>query len=86
VKSTIKKGTVPYVRLSVRVTPRSGRDEVEVLADGSLKVRLTTPPVDDKANEALVELLAKHLAVPKSAIRIVRGRTGRNKVVEIRKG
>jgi uncharacterized protein (TIGR00251 family) len=76
----------PSFRLSVRVTPRSGRDEVGVSADGSLKVRLTAPPVDDKANEALVELLARHFAVPKSAIRIVRGRTGRNKIVEIRKG
>jgi uncharacterized protein (TIGR00251 family) len=48
-----------------------------------LKVRLTAPPVDGAANEALVALLAERLGIPKRAIQIVRGATSRQKTVEI---
>lgn len=50
---------------------------------GIIKVRLTAPPVDGAANEALVALLAEHLGVAKRDIRIVHGATSRQKVVEI---
>lgn len=48
-----------------------------------LKVRLTAPPVDGAANEALIALLAERLGLPKRSISIVRGATGRQKTVEI---
>lgn len=48
-----------------------------------LKVRLTAPPVDGAANEALIALLAEQLDVPKRQVTIVRGSTGRQKTVEI---
>lgn len=48
-----------------------------------LKVRLTTPPVNGAANEALIKLLAARLELPRSALRIVQGATGRQKVLEI---
>jgi uncharacterized protein (TIGR00251 family) len=51
--------------------------------DGSLTVQLKSPPVDGKANQELVELLAKELAVPKSCIRIKSGASSRNKRVEV---
>jgi uncharacterized protein (TIGR00251 family) len=68
--------------IGVRVIPRSSKNSLEWEQD-SLKVRLTAPPVDGAANEALQELLAKRLALPKHAISIVRGTTSRQKVVEI---
>ena len=76
------------VRLLVRVTPRAGRTAVAGLvqtADGqtALAVRLAAPPVDGAANAALIDLLASRLRLPKSAIRIVNGETGRLKRLEI---
>lgn len=70
--------------LAIRVTPRASRDEiVEVLPDHTVKVRLTAPPVEGKANQALVEFLAGVLGVAKSRIEIVAGQTGRDKLVTI---
>lgn len=67
----------------VRVVPRASRDAIEGEYQGALKVRLTAPPVDDRANAALVRLLAARLNVPKSAVRIVAGEKSRMKRVEI---
>jgi uncharacterized protein (TIGR00251 family) len=53
------------------------------LQGDSLKVRLTAPPVDGAANEALVEFLAESLDVPKRAVSIVTGHASRNKIVEV---
>lgn len=70
--------------LAIRVTPRASRNEiVEVLPDHTIKIRLTAPPVDGKANEALIEFLSKVLSVPKTRIDIVAGQTGRDKLVTI---
>ncbi|HRN50508.1 MAG TPA: DUF167 domain-containing protein [Anaerolineales bacterium] len=70
--------------LAIRVTPRASRNEiVEILPDNTIKIRLTAPPVDGKANEALIEFLSKVLSVPKARIDIVAGQTGRDKLVTI---
>ncbi len=70
--------------LAVRVTPRSARNEIAgVLEDGTIKVRLTAPPVEGKANEALVRFLADILKVPPSKIEIIAGETGRDKLVTV---
>lgn len=70
--------------LAIRVTPRASRNEiVEILPDHTIKIRLTAPPVDGKANEALIEFLSKVLTVPRSRIEIVAGQTGRDKLVTI---
>jgi uncharacterized protein len=71
------------IRFAVRVTPRASREAIEGVYQGALKVRLTAPPVDDRANEALIELLAERLNVPKSAVRIVAGAKSRTKQVEV---
>jgi len=68
--------------IAVRVIPRSSKNSI-AWEQGSLKVRLTAPPVDGLANEALVALLAERLALPKRSIAIVRGATNRQKTVEI---
>ena len=70
--------------LAIRVTPRASRNEIsEILSDGTVKIRLTAPPAEGKANKALIEFLAHVLGVPASRIEIVAGATGRDKLVSI---
>ena len=69
--------------VDVVVQPRAAHEGLTVLGD-RLKVSVNAPPVDGKANEAVVRVLAEALAVPKAAIEILRGETGRRKTVRIR--
>lgn len=70
--------------LPVRVIPRASRNEiVEVLSDQTVKIRLTAPPVEGKANQELIKFLSDILDTPKSKIEIVAGTTGRDKLVSI---
>ena len=71
------------VSFGVRVTPRASRNAIEGEYNGALKVRLTAPPVNDRANDALRRLLAERLNVPISAVRIVAGEKSRTKRMEI---
>ena len=80
-KILAKDGVVSF---AVRVQPRASRDEIAGEYQDGLKIRLTAPPVDDRANEALRKLLASHLKVPLSAVRIAAGEHSRTKRVEIR--
>lgn len=70
------------MRINVRVIPRSSKNTLE-WENGSLKVRLTAPPVDGAANEALLILLAQRLDLPKRDIQIIQGAASRHKIVEI---
>ena len=81
--SSFLTSTTGGVRIAVHAQPRASRSEIAGTHGDALKIRLAAPPVDGAANEALIELLSKQLRVPKSAIRIVQGMTGRRKVVEI---
>src|SRR5512147_2801560 len=69
--------------LRVRVQPRASRDAVSGERDGALVVRLTAPPVAGAANDALTRFLGKALGVAPSAVRVVSGASGRNKVVSV---
>jgi hypothetical protein len=70
--------------LTVRVTPRASKNEiVEVLNDGTIKVHLTAPPVEGKANEALLKFLAGILEIPKSRLEVVAGAGGRDKIIAV---
>jgi uncharacterized protein (TIGR00251 family) len=72
------------VALAVRVTPRASRNEVtEIQSDGTVKVRLVAPPVDDDANKLLVEFLAEVLGVSTTKLDIVAGLSGRDKLISI---
>jgi|SRR5579859_3705133 len=66
----------------VRVLPRSSRNELAVEADG-LRARLTAPPVEGAANEALIVLVAERLKLPQRAVRVARGAMARQKALEI---
>jgi uncharacterized protein (TIGR00251 family) len=75
-----KKGAA----LAVRVTPRASHNEiVELMEDGTIKVRLAAPPADNEANEALVKFMAEVLGVPKSRLDIVAGASGRDKLISV---
>jgi len=70
--------------LAVRVTPRADRNEiVELLDDGTIKVRIASSPSDQEANEALIEFLSRVLGVPRSQLDIVAGVTGRDKLISV---
>lgn len=69
--------------INVRVIPRASRSEIVQLLDGSLKIRLNSPPVDGAANAELIKLLAKHFGVAKRDVEIVSGHTSRSKRISI---
>ena len=71
------------MRIDIRVTPRASKNAIEGVKDGRLIVRVTAPPVDSAANDAVVDLFAKLLRIPKRQINIVLGSTGRNKTIEV---
>jgi uncharacterized protein (TIGR00251 family) len=71
------------VRLDIRVVPRASRDVIDGVRGGRLVVRVTAPPVDEAANDAVVRLLAETLGVSRRSVRIVSGASARNKTVEI---
>ena len=76
-----RQGAVVF---AVRVQPRASRDAVEGIRNAALRVRLTAPPVDDRANDACRRVLAESLDVPISAVRILAGQHSRTKRVEVR--
>jgi len=78
-----QKQTDISATLSVRIQPRSSKNGVTRMEDGSLKIRLTAPPVDGAANEALVKFLSEALSISKSQVEIVTGHTSREKRVKI---
>jgi hypothetical protein len=80
VRISEKDGAVSF---AIRVQPRASRDEIAGEYQGALKIRLTAPPVDDRANQALRKLLATRLKVPFAAVRIASGERSRTKRVEI---
>lgn len=70
--------------LAVRVTPRASRNEItEIQSDGTVKIRLTAPPVDGEANQLLVAFLSEVLGIAKSNIDIVAGLSGRDKLISV---
>lgn len=70
--------------ISCWIQPRASRNALAGLHGDALKVALTAPPVDGKANEALREFLADEFGLPKSAVEIVSGQTGRSKRVSVK--
>lgn len=69
--------------LAVRVQPRASRTELAGIMGAELKVKVTAPPVDSAANDALVAFLATTLDLPKRAITLVRGQTSRHKLLRL---
>lgn len=73
-------------RIAIRVIPRARRSTLDGVRDGALVVRLAAPPVDGAANIALIDLLARTLDMPRSALTVVSGARSRHKVVAVSGG
>jgi len=69
--------------IRVRLTPRAGRNQIDGWDGDLLRVRVAAPPVEGRANDALLRLLAEALGVPRSQLQLVRGRTSREKVIAV---
>lgn len=75
--------TADGVRFSVKVQPKARRNAIVGELGDTLKVALTAPPVDGRANEACIEFFAEILRVARSAVSIASGQTSRNKVIRV---
>ena len=71
------------VLLRLQVQPRASRTEVVGLHGDAIKVRLAAPPVDGAANDELIRFLAKALDIPRGAVRLVSGASGRRKQMQV---
>jgi uncharacterized protein (TIGR00251 family) len=71
------------VLLSIKLQPRASANEIGEALGNELRVKVTAPPVDAAANEALVRLLAEELDCPRSRVELVRGHTSRHKVIKL---
>jgi uncharacterized protein (TIGR00251 family) len=72
------------IALAIRVTTRAKKNEViQVMDDGTIKIRITSPPIEGKANQTLIEYLSTILEVPKSRIEIIAGEKSRDKLISI---
>ncbi|MDE3091384.1 MAG: YggU family protein [Chloroflexota bacterium] len=76
--------TDDFVTLSVKAVPRASKNQIVGREGDAIKIRLNAPPVDGKANDALIAFLADLLRVRRAQIEIVTGQTSRHKVVRIR--
>jgi uncharacterized protein len=71
------------MRIYVRVSPRSSKNEVIKISEGEYRARLTAAPINNEANDMLVKILADHFGISKSSLRIIGGKTAKTKIVEI---
>lgn len=72
-----------YTDINVKIVPKSSRNEIIGEEESSYRIKVTAPPVDGKANRALISLLSKKLNTPKKDIEIIRGEKSRNKTVRV---
>jgi len=77
------KVTPDGVLISIKLQPRASRTEIGEPIGDELKIKVTAPPVDSAANQALLELLAETLNCPRGAVQLVRGKTSRHKQVAV---
>ena len=71
------------MRIYISVSPRSSKNEIKKLSEGEYKVKIKAPPVDGKANDMLIKVLAEYFKVPSSCISIVGGKSTKRKMVDI---
>lgn len=71
------------VRLHLFIQPKSSKNEVVGPHNGELKIKITAPPIDGRANEGLIEFLSDHFDIPKRNVILVKGDAGRHKTVDL---
>src|SRR5229473_3072586 len=77
------KESATGVSFAVKVHPRARKDAITGIVGDALKLAITAPPVDGKANQAVIEFFSDLFAIPRSSVTIASGETSRNKVVRI---
>jgi uncharacterized protein (TIGR00251 family) len=82
-KATFLRAESEGVMLSVKLQPRASANEIGEALGDELRIKVTAPPVDSAANEALIRLLAETLDCPRNRIELVRGNTSRHKVLRL---
>jgi uncharacterized protein len=75
--------TAKGISFSVKVHPRARKNAITGIVGDALKLSLTAPPVEGKANQAVIEFFADLFAIPRSSVTIASGETSRNKIVRI---
>jgi len=70
-------------KITVKVIPRSSINQITQLSENEYKIKTTSAPVEGEANKKIISLLSKELKIPKSNIKITKGETSRNKIIEI---
>ncbi|HCP08645.1 MAG TPA: hypothetical protein DIT25_02510 [Candidatus Moranbacteria bacterium] len=71
------------MRIYVKVSPRSSKNEVIKISEGEYKVKITAPPVDGEANSMLIKVLAEYFGISKSSLTIIGGKSAKIKIIEI---
>ena len=71
------------ILLSVKLQPRASRTEIDQPHGAELKIKVTAPPVDSAANDALIRFLAERLDCPRNRVELVRGHTSRHKLLKL---
>lgn len=69
--------------VNIRVSPNASKNEI-IISDDMIKLKITSQPVEGKANKAVIEFLSKHLKVPKSNFEITKGQTSKDKTILIK--
>lgn len=77
------RDTASGATFSIKVHPRAKKDAITGTISDALKVALTAPPVEGKANEACIRFFAEFLRVPRSSVTIAAGESSRNKVIRV---
>ena len=70
-------------RIKLRVIPRARQNKIDIDDSGVYRVHITAAPVDGAANAAVIKMMAEYFKIPKSQIKIIRGETSRDKIIEI---
>ncbi|MGZ3768829.1 MAG: DUF167 domain-containing protein [Bdellovibrio sp.] len=71
------------IRIHLFIQPKSSKNEIIGPHNGEIKIKITSPPIDGRANEGLIEFLSDHFDVPKRNVVLVKGDTGRHKTVDL---
>lgn len=71
------------VRVHLFIQPKSSKNEVVGPHNGEIKIKITAPPIDGRANEGLIEFLSDYFDIPKRSVLLVKGETGRHKTVDL---
>ena len=81
---TFLRETPDGTLLDVKLQPRASQNEIGAPLGNELKIKVTAPPVDSAANEALLEFLAEKLECPRGRVKLLRGHTSRHKTLLLR--